>query len=113
MESSSFPESFDPNILCGVKGSYFHRSNLISQNGRVLLRYSVNEQRAAGYDFSYPAIGVTKSRPGVMAFTASGDMLNPSAGYASIDAVVGAGTWNIVPGRLGHAQDDGFTIYKA
>ncbi len=68
---------------------------------------------AAGYDFSYPAIGVTKSGRGVLAFTASGDTLNPSAGYASIDAVVGAGTWNIVPGGQGQAQDDGFTSYKA
>ena len=28
---------------------------------------------AAGYDFTYPAIGVTASGRGVMAFTATGD----------------------------------------
>jgi hypothetical protein len=68
---------------------------------------------AAGYDFSYPAIGVTTSGRGVMAFTASGDHLNPSAAYAPIDAMVGVGPWNIVNGGLGAAQDDGFTGYKS
>ena len=68
---------------------------------------------AAGYDFTYPAIGVTQSGRGVMAFTATGDTLNPSAAYAPIDAIVGVGPWNIVPGGEGAAQDDGFTSYKA
>jgi hypothetical protein len=68
---------------------------------------------AAGYDFTYPAIGVTASGRGVMAFTATGNTLNPSAAYASIDAVSGVGAWNIVPGGQGAAQDDGFTSYKA
>ena len=68
---------------------------------------------AAGYDFTYPAIGVTPSGRGVMAFTATGDTTNPSAGYASIDASVGVGPWNVVNGGQGAAQDDGFTSYKA
>jgi hypothetical protein len=68
---------------------------------------------AAGYDFTYPAIGVTQSGRGVMAFTATGDTLNPSAAYASIDAIVGVGAWIVVPGGEGAAQDDGFTGYKA
>ena len=34
---------------------------------------------AAGYDFAYPAIGVTASGRGVMAFIASGESTNPSA----------------------------------
>ena len=68
---------------------------------------------AAGYDFTYPAIGVTTSGRGVIAFTASGDTLNPSAGYAPIDAIVGVGAWDIVPGGEGQATDDGFTSYKA
>ena len=33
---------------------------------------------ATGYDFTYPAIGVTPSGRGVMAFTATGNSLNPS-----------------------------------
>jgi hypothetical protein len=68
---------------------------------------------AAGYDFTYPAIGVTPSGRGVMAFTATGDTLNPSAGYAAIDAKAGVGDWNVVPGGAGAAQDDGFTSYKS
>jgi hypothetical protein len=67
---------------------------------------------AAGYDFTYPAIGVTPSGRGVMAFTAVGDTLYPSAAYAGIDAIAGVGSWNIVPGGQGAAADDGFTGYK-
>jgi hypothetical protein len=68
---------------------------------------------AAGHDFTYPAIGVTTSGRGVMAFTATGDSLNPSAAYAPIDAQVGVGPWNVVPGGEGAAADDGFSGYKA
>ena len=68
---------------------------------------------AAGYDFTYPAIGVTTSGRGVMAFTATGDTQNPSAAFAPIDTVVGVGPWSVVNGGLGGAQDDGFTSYKA
>ena len=68
---------------------------------------------AAGYDFTYPAIGVTASGRGVMAFTATGDTLNPSAAYAPIDALTGVGAWNVVNGGTGAAQDDGFTSYKS
>jgi hypothetical protein len=68
---------------------------------------------ATGYDFTYPAIGVTASGRGVMAFTATGDSTNPSAAYASIDASVGVGLWNVVTGGQGAAQDDGFTSYKS
>jgi hypothetical protein len=68
---------------------------------------------ATGYDFTYPAIGVTTSGRGVMAFTATGDTTNPSAAFASIDANVGVGAWNVVNGGQGAAQDDGFTSYKS
>jgi hypothetical protein len=68
---------------------------------------------AAGFDFTYPAIGVTESGRGIIAFTATGDALNPSAAYASIDAVAGVGTWSVVEGGTGAAQDDGFTSYVA
>jgi hypothetical protein len=64
-------------------------------------------------DLTYPAIGVTPSGRGVMAFTATGDTLNPSAGYASIDALSGVGVWNTAPGGIGAAVADGFTSYKA
>ena len=68
---------------------------------------------AAGYDFSYPAIGVTSSGRGIVAFTAMGSSLNPSAAYASLDANAGAGDWNIVPGGEGAAPEDGFSNYSA
>ncbi len=68
---------------------------------------------ATGYDFVYPAIGVTASGRGVMAFTATGDSTFPSAAYAPIDAIHGVGAWGIVPGGQGMAPDDGFTSYAA
>jgi hypothetical protein len=68
---------------------------------------------ASGYDFTYPAIGVTASGRGVMAFTATGNNLFPSAAYAPIDASVGVGAWNTVTGGTGAATADGFTSYKA
>ena len=68
---------------------------------------------ATGMDFTYPAIGVTASGRGVMAFTATGDTTYPSAAYAPIDGSVGVGAWNVVPGGQGQATDDGFTSYKA
>lgn len=66
-----------------------------------------------GMDLTYPAIGVTSSGRGVMAFTATGNSTYPSAAYAPIDASVGVGAWNVVPGGAGQATDDGFTSYKA
>jgi hypothetical protein len=78
--------------------------------GKVVLQGYLG---ATGYDFTYPAIGVTPSGRGVMAFTATGDSTNPSAAYAAIDAIVGVSAWNIVPGGQGAARDDGFTSYKS
>jgi len=67
---------------------------------------------ASGHDFTYPAIGVTASGRGVVAFTDTGDTTYPSAAYAPIDAIAGVGAWNDVPGGLGAAPDDGFTGYR-
>jgi hypothetical protein len=68
----------------------------------------------AGADLTYPAIGVTPSGRGVVAFTYTGDATNPSAAYAPIDALVGAGAWSFAgPGGEGAAVDDGFTSYKS
>jgi hypothetical protein len=66
---------------------------------------------ASGHDFTYPAIAVTASGRGLMAFTDTGDTTNPSAAYAPIDASLGVGAWSIAEG--GAAQDDGFTSYKS
>jgi hypothetical protein len=67
---------------------------------------------ASGMDFTYPAIGVTASGRGVMAFTATGDSTYPSAAYAPIDANAGVGDWAIVSGGAGAAVDDGFSGYR-
>jgi hypothetical protein len=67
---------------------------------------------ATGYDFTYPAIGVTPSGRGVMAFTATGNSLFPSAAYAGIDAQVGVTAWDTVTGGEGAAPTDGFTSYS-
>jgi len=67
---------------------------------------------ASGHDFTYPAIGVTASGRGVMAFTDTGNATFPSAAYAPIDANAGVGDWNDVPGGEGAAADDGFSGYK-
>jgi hypothetical protein len=67
---------------------------------------------ASGHDFTYPAIGVTASGRGVMAFTDTGDTTYPSAAYAPIDSLSGVGAWNDVPGGVGAAADDGFSGYK-
>src|SRR5256885_4932165 len=60
---------------------------------------------------TYPAIGVTPSGRGVMAFTIVGTDYYPSAGYAGIDAKVGVGDIHVAAAGLG--PDDGFTSYKA
>ncbi len=67
---------------------------------------------ADGYDFTFPAIGVTSSGRGVMAFTTTGDTMFPSAGAASIDAVAGLGPWSVIPGGEGVAPPDGFGGYR-
>ncbi|MDP9219222.1 MAG: hypothetical protein M3P23_01640 [Actinomycetota bacterium] len=64
-----------------------------------------------GADLTYPAIGVTPSGRGVMAFTFTGNTTNPSAGYAPIDGTVGVGPYSLA--ATGAAQDDGFTSYKS
>ncbi len=67
----------------------------------------------AGYDLTYPAVGVTESGRGVIAFTATGDDLYPSAACAPIDAIAGVGPWGIVPGGQGVAPADSFSCYRA
>jgi hypothetical protein len=77
-------------------------------NAKVVLQGYLG---ASGHDFTYPAIGVTASGRGVMAFTDTGDATNPSAAYAPIDGNVGVGAWSDI--ATGAGQDDGFTSYKS
>ncbi len=79
--------------------------------GKLLLQGNLGVD---GADLTYPAIGVTASGRGVMAFTYTGDNAYPSAAYAPIDSFVGAGPWSFAgPDGEGAAAEDGFTGYKA
>jgi hypothetical protein len=62
-------------------------------------------------NLTYPAIGVTQSGRGVMAFTVVGADHFPSPGYVSLDALAGAGDIHIIVDGAG--PDDGFTSYTA
>jgi hypothetical protein len=64
----------------------------------------------AGNHLTYPAIATTADGRGVMAFTVVGNDHYPSAGYAGLDAVSGAGDVLIASEGLG--VSDGFTSYK-
>jgi len=64
----------------------------------------------AGTDLTYPAIGVNASGRGVVAFTLTGDTDNPSAAYASIDALAGFGAVHVI--AAGAAASDTFTGYR-
>ena len=62
-------------------------------------------------NLSYPAIAMTPSGKGVIAFTVMGQDFYPSAGYARIDSAGNVGAIHIAAAGLG--PDDGFTSYKA
>jgi hypothetical protein len=57
----------------------------------------------------FPAVGVNAAGKGAMSFSVVGKDLFPSAGYALLDAVNGAGP--IVISGPGVAPDDGFSGY--
>ena len=63
-----------------------------------------------GNNLTYPAIAVTQSGRGVMAFTVLGNDHYPSAGYAGIDSKIGVGDIHIA--AEGAGPDDGFTGYN-
>jgi hypothetical protein len=64
----------------------------------------------ANNNLTYPAIGVTASGRGAMAFTVVGSDYYPSAGYAPIDALSGVGDIHVAAAGLGPA--DGFSGYR-
>lgn len=74
---------------------------------------SVTAQGVVGLDGNnliYPAIGVTASGRGVMAFTLVGNDFYPSAAYASIDALAGVGAIHVA--QAGAGPQDGFSEYR-
>jgi hypothetical protein len=64
-----------------------------------------------GVDLDYPALAVSASGRGVVAFTAVGPGTFPSAGYAALDATNGAGDVHIA--AAGKGPQDGFSEYHA
>ena len=62
-----------------------------------------------GNNVNYPAVAVTESGRGVIAFTLVGNDHFPSAGYASLDAKIGAGPVHVAADGVG--PQDGFTEY--
>ena len=57
----------------------------------------------------FPAVGVTAGGKAAIAFSIAGENFFPSAAYATLDAVNGAGP--IVVSDPGFAPDDGFSAY--
>ena len=97
-----FTAEGDPTPRAGI--AYFvinpHAGNVVQQGYAGL----------PGNNLTYPAIAVTQSGRGVMAFTLLGNDHYPSAGYAGIDAKIGVGDLHVAAEGVG--PDDGFTGYK-
>jgi hypothetical protein len=72
----------------------------VAQHGYVALENN---------NLTYPALAVTTSGRGAIAFTVVGQDHYPSAGYTSLDSKVGAGDIHIV--SEGKGPQDGFTGY--
>jgi hypothetical protein len=62
-------------------------------------------------NLNYPAVGVTTSGRGAIAFTLVGQDHFPSAAYASLDDKIGAGDVHVI--AEGAGPQDGFTEYHA
>lgn len=82
------------------KGSFTNPSAGVVTQGIIAL---------ANNNVTYPAVGVTSSGRGVIAFTVLGQDNYPSAGYASLDALAGGGDVHIA--AAGAGPDDGFSAY--
>jgi hypothetical protein len=94
--------SGDTATRAGIAYFVFNpNSGVIFQQGIVALQ---------GNNLTYPAIGVTPSGRGVMAFTLVGNDHHPSAAYTPIDAKVGTGDIHIVAEGVG--PQDGFAAYR-
>jgi hypothetical protein len=65
----------------------------------------------ANNNLTMPALAMTSSGKGAIAFTVIGPDYYPSAGYATIDSDGNVGPIHIA--AVGQGPDDGFTSYKA
>jgi hypothetical protein len=97
----------------GVKGgvAYFVLRPEISSGGVAGSVLKQGYLGLANNDLLHAAVGVTAAGKGIIAFSLTGDDHFPSAAYATLDAVNGAGDIHIAAEGLG--PDDGFTAYKA
>ena len=80
---------------------------VINPNSRKLVLQG--QAGLANTDLTYPAIGVTNSGRGVIAFTLTGDNDFPSAAFAGLDAIGGMGDVEVA--AAGAGPWDGFTSY--
>lgn len=100
------PSVTDPSCFFDPDTQRWFQSTSVS--GSVILRGIFG---LANNNLTYPAVGVTASGRGLIAFTVLGNDNFPSAGYSSLDAHAGAGDVHLIASGLG--PDDGFTAYKA
>lgn len=85
---------------------------LVPQVSSTSLAGKIVQQGTISLDdanLTYPTVAVTPSGRGVISFTVVGPDTFPSVGYASIDALVGAGDVHIA--QAGAGLQDGFTEY--
>ena len=80
---------------------------VINPNSRKL--FLQGQAGIANTDLTYPAVGVTQSGRGVIAFTLTGDHDYPSAAFSGLDAKAGMG--NVQVAAPGAGSWDGFTSY--
>ncbi len=90
-----------PGVFAGIAFFSLNPNSLhVAQQGYVALENN---------NLTYPALAVTESGRGALAFTVVGNDHFPSAGYTSLDAKIGAGDIHVVSEGLG--PQDGFTGY--
>jgi hypothetical protein len=95
--------SFDNNTANNRAGIGWYIVN--PANGSIVKQGTYG---ITGASLTYPAIGVTASGRGVMAFSYTDATTNESAAYAPIDASVGLGDSHIIATGT---RDDGFSLY--
>jgi hypothetical protein len=131
-----FPDPFAPNVEYKLDSNDSRMQQVVYANGKLwaaldtaLLVNNVNKAGVAwfvinpstpkvvkqGYigvtdtNLVYPAVGVTSSGRGVIAFTLAGTNDFPGAAYASLDALAGAGP--VTSAQAGAGPADGFSGY--
>lgn len=91
----------DPNLYSGIAYYVINPNSLKTMsNGYIAV---------PGNSVMYPATAANASGRGIVAFTLVGQNFFPSAAYASLDAVAGAGAVQIAASGLG--PQDGFSEY--